>query len=537
MSGPHIDANTPPPLIDYNLFTSDAVLGAAVEREGGAWARPHLEQFGGMLGSDQVIRLGFEANENTPVLDADDQVSFHPAWHALMKISVENGLHSMPWRENRSGAHVARAALMFLASQNEAGHTCPISMTYSSIPALRKNADLAREWEPRILSNRYDPRFGPAPEKNGALVGMSMTEKQGGSDVRANTTAAEPLAGAEYHITGAKWFCSAPMNDAFLILAQAPRGLTCFFFPRWTPDGKRNAFHIQRLKPKLGNRSNASSEIEFRGAWATRIGEEGRGVPTIIEMVQHTRLDCAIGSAALMRQAVVQAMHHAQHRSAFGALLVDHALMRNVLADLSLESTAATLLTMRLARSFDARSTDAAEQAFARLATPVTKYWICKRAPAVVVEAMECLGGNGYIDDCIMPRLHREAPLNSIWEGCGNVICLDVLRAVKKEPAIVDVVLKELRLARSGDRRFDAFVDSVEVEASKADEFSARRIVERLALALQASLMIRHATAAEANAFCATRLGNEGGRAFGTLPASVDVGAIMHPAVAAVAQC
>src|SRR5581483_11247063 len=285
------ELNTPPALSDYNLFTSDAVLGAAVEREGAAWARPRLEQFGAILGTEQVIRLGFEANEHTPVLEPNDQVSFHPAWHALMKISVENGLHSMPWRENRSGSHVARAALMFLASRNEAGHTCPISMTYSSIPAVRQNPELAREWEPRILSNRYDPQFRPAAEKNGALVGMSMTEKQGGSDVRTNTTTAEPLSGSEYRITGAKWFCSAPMNDAFLILAQAPRGLTCFFLPRWTPDGKRNAFHIQRLKPKLGNRSNASSEIEFRGAWATRIGDEGRGVPTIIEMVQHTRLD------------------------------------------------------------------------------------------------------------------------------------------------------------------------------------------------------------------------------------------------------
>jgi putative acyl-CoA dehydrogenase len=520
--------NQPPPLTDYNLFTSDPVLENALDGEGAGWARAAAVELGRVLGTEETIRLGFEANENPPVLGSEDQVDFHASWHALMKLSVENRLHSLPWHDARPGAHVARAALMFLASQNEAGHTCPISMTYASIAALRKEPEVAAEWEPRIVSSTYDPRFRPAAEKNGVLIGMSMTERQGGSDVRANTTLAEPISNGEYRITGAKWFCSAPMNDAFLILAQAPRGLTCFLLPRWTPDGKRNAFHIERLKPKLGNRSNASAEIEFDRAWAHRIGEEGRGVRTIMEMVQHTRLDCMIGSAALMRQAVLQALYHAQRRKAFGKLLIDQPLMRNVLADLSLESQAATLLMMRLARAVDAKASDDTEQAFARFATPVGKYWICKRGPSVVVEAMECLGGNGYVDDCVMPRLHREAPVNSIWEGCGNVICLDILRAMKKDPAIPQSVMHEARLARSADRRFDAFLRAVEADLPKADEYTARVTAERLALALQASLMIRHASAAAADAFCATRLAGGGGHAFGTLPGSVDATALLE---------
>ncbi len=480
------------------------------------------------MGTEDAIRLGFEANENPPALGENDRVEFHSSWHALMKLSIENGLHSLPWEEPREGAHVARAALLFLASRNEAGHTCPLSMTYSSVPALRREPEVAAEWIPRVVSRAYDPEFRPAAEKKGALIGMSMTEKQGGSDVRANTTRAEPLGGAEYRMTGSKWFCSAPMNDAFLILAQAPRGLTCFLLPRWTPDGRVNAFRIQRLKPKLGNRSNASAEVEFEGAWARRIGEEGRGVPSIMEMVQHTRLDCAIGSAALMRQALALALHHARHRKAFGRLLIEQPLMRNVLADLSLESQAATLLTMRLARAFDARQADAAEQAFARFATPIGKYWICKRGPALAAEAMECLGGNGYIDDCMMPRLYREAPLNSIWEGCGNVICLDILRAMKKDPAAPEAVVREALLARSADRRFDAFVRSLQADLTKAEEFTARRIAGRFAVALQGSLLLRFASAPAADAFCATRLAGDGGSVYGALPPDMDAGALIE---------
>ncbi|HWY47405.1 MAG TPA: acyl-CoA dehydrogenase family protein, partial [Bryobacteraceae bacterium] len=367
------------------------------------------------------------------------------------------------------------------------------------------------------------------------LIGMAMTEKQGGSDVRANITLAENIEGgqsrSEYLITGHKWFCSAPMCDAFLVLAQALKGLTCFLLPRWTPDGERNRFHIQRLKEKLGNRSNASCEVEFDRAWARRIGEEGRGVATIIEMVQHTRLDCVIGSASLMRQAVVQAIHHARHRQAFGRLLIAQPLMQNVLADLCLESEAATVLMMRLARAFDARERDAAEHGFARLGTAVAKYWISKRGPAHVNEAMECLGGNGFVEESILPRLYREAPLNSIWEGSGNVICLDILRAIKKEPDAAASVGDEIRLARGADRRFDAFADRLEKELpAAATEVEARRLAERLALALQASLLIRHSIPEVSDAFCATRLANEGGRAFGTLPVNTGFRAIIERA-------
>lgn len=509
--------NQPSPLVDYNLFTSDPVLAAAVDRYDASCADASLQEFGRVLGTEQTIRLGFEANEHMPVLRASSQVEFHPSWHELMRLSVEYGLHALPWQSDRPASHVARAALLFLAGQNEAGHTCPISMTCSSMPALRNEPRVANEWEPRVKSSVYDPRFRPAAEKAGVLIGMSMTEQQGGSDVRTNVTRAEPIGADEYLITGAKWFCSAPMNDAFLILAQAPGGLTCFLLPRWTPDGRVNGFHIQRLKPKLGNRSNASAEVEFDRAWAHRIGPEGRGVRTIMEMVQHTRLDCTIGSAAIMRQAVVQAMHHARHRVAFGKLLIDQPLMRSVLDDLSLESHAATLLMMRVAHAFDAKDSDPVEQAFARLATPVAKYWVCKRAPAVTLEAMECLGGNGYVDDCIMPRLYREAPVNSIWEGCGNVICLDVLRAMKKDPAIAKVALDEARLARGADRRFDAFVNALEADLPQADESSARYIAGRLALALQGSLIIRYAGDSATDAFCATRLSGAG-HLFGGLP-------------------
>jgi putative acyl-CoA dehydrogenase len=529
--------NQPPPLVDYNLFTTDRVLAEGVDREGAGWARPLLEEFGLLVGSEEAIRWGFQANENPPVLHTHDrfghridEIEFHPAWHELMRLSIDHGLASLPWAAPKPGAHAARAALMFLASENEAGHTCPVSMTYSSIPALRKQPDLAREWEPRIVTARYDSRCRPAAEKSGVLIGMAMTERQGGSDVRANTTKAEPCDGG-YIITGHKWFCSAPMCDAFLALAQAPGGLTCFLLPRWTPDGERNRFHIQRLKQKLGNRSNASGEVEFEDAWARRIGEEGRGVATIIDMVQHTRLDCVMASASLMRQALVQAIHHARHRSAFGRLLIDQPLMQNVLADLSLESEAATVLMLRLGRAFDARESDAGEHAFARLATAVAKYWVTKRASAQINEALECLGGNGYVEECVLPRLYREAPLNSIWEGSGNVICLDILRAMRKEPETAQSLLDEISLARGVDRRFDAMADGIGNDLKQAaTEIEARRLAERLALTLQASLLIRHSIPAVADAFCATRLANEGGRSFGTLPPSVDFRAILERA-------
>jgi putative acyl-CoA dehydrogenase len=538
-AGTHEVVNQPPPLVDYNLFSTDRVLAEALDREGAGWARPRLEEFGRLTGTEEAIRWGFQANENPPVLRTHDrfghridEVEFHPAWHSLMRLSIEHGLASLPWTDPQPGAHVARAALMLVASENEAGHTCPVSMTYAVVPALRKQSELAREWEPHIQSLRYDPRARPVAEKSGALMGMAMTEKQGGSDVRANTTLAEPSGeDGAYILKGHKWFCSAPMCDAFLVLAQALGGLTCFLVPRWTPDGERNGFHIQRLKSKLGNRSNASSEVEFDDAWARRVGEEGRGVATIIDMVQHTRLDCVIGSASLMRQALVQAIHHTRHRKAFGKLLMDQPLMRNVLADLALESEAATILMMRLARAFDARETDRGERGFARLGTAVAKYWVAKRGPAQVNEALECLGGNGFVEESVLPRLYREAPLNSIWEGSGNVICLDILRAMSKEPEAVSSVLREIRLARGGDRRFDAFSSSLENEMmGPVTELEARRLAERMALALQASLLIRHSIPEVADAFCASRLSAEGGRAFGTLPPATNFQAIVNRA-------
>jgi putative acyl-CoA dehydrogenase len=422
---------------------------------------------------------------------------------------------------------VARAAKMLLASQTEAGHGCPISMTYSALPALEQAPELLGEWAPRILSLEYDPRMLPAPEKKGALIGMGMTEKQGGSDVRSNTTRAEPLGGGAYALTGHKWFCSAPMSDAFLVLAQAPRGLSCFLLPRWTPDGERNRFHLMRLKDKLGNRSNASSEVEFDRAWARLLGDEGHGVSTILEMVNHTRLDCVIGAAAIMRQALAQAIHHCAHRSAFGRRLIDQPLMRAVLADLALESEAATALMMRLARAYDRGD---GEGPFRRIGTAVGKYWVCKRAAPVVAEALECLGGNGYVEESPLPRIYREAPLNSIWEGSGNVICLDVLRAAHKEPQARDALIAEIRLARGANRWLDAALDEAEARLANPEASAARRVVEQLALALQGSLLARHSPPAVSDAFCATRLSGDHGYAFGTLPAAVDVAAILSRA-------
>ncbi len=542
--------NQVPPLTGYNLFLSDGTLMQAVEREGAGWAREQITELGRLLGTEEAQRWGFEANENKPVLHTHDrfgnrrdEVVFHPSWHNLMRTSVANRLHSLPWEADRTpgagsigrpGVHVARAALMMLTSENEAGHTCPISMTFSAVAALRAEPELAAEWEPRILSSVYDPRFAPAQEKSGVLLGMGMTEKQGGSDVRANTTRAERIGSSrEYLITGHKWFCSAPMCDAFLILAQAPQGLSCFLLPRWTPDGKRNAFHIQRLKDKMGNRSNASSEVEFAQAWAHVVGEEGRGIQTIIEMVNHTRLDCAIAGAGLMRQALTQAVHHARHREAFGKLLIDQPLMRNVLADLAIESEAATLLMVRLAHAFDHRESDAQERAFCRIATAIAKYWLCKRSPVHVGEALECLGGNGYVEESIMPRLYREAPLYSIWEGSGNVMCLDVLRALTKEPATVDALLAEFRSTAGADLRLDKYVEGIGARLSAAadDKYAARDLTEKLALALQASLMVRYSSAAMAEAFIASRLAGHHGHAFGTLPAGIDEKGILNSVV------
>ena len=532
--------NQPPPLVDYNLFDADLPLRESLEREGGSWAQDMVRELGHLAGTEEAIHRGFLANANPPELHTHDrfgnridEVEFHPAWHWLMEVAIGHGLHALPWREPRPGAHAARAAAFYVWSQVEGGHGCPVSMTYAALPALRNQPELAARWEPLMTSLEYDPGLRPPSDKRGVLFGMAMTESQGGSDVRANTTRADAVdaggPGGEYFLTGHKWFCSAPMCDAFLVLAQAPGGLSCFMLPRTLDDGERNRFHIQRLKDKLGNRSNASAEILLDGAWALMVGEEGRGVRTIIDMVNHTRLDCVVGSASLMRQAVAQATHHAAHRSAFGRLLSEQPLMVNVLADIAVESEATTVFMMRLAGAFD-RVSDPREAAFKRLALAVAKYWTCKRAIAVVAEALECHGGNGYVEESIMPRLYREAPLNSIWEGSGNVNALDVLRAMSREPESVDAFVDEVDEARGLDPRLDDSVDELKRQLSDgADaEARARSVVELMARALEASLLLRYGDPKVAEAFCASRLDSNGGRSFGTLPPSRQLSAIVE---------
>ena len=535
MSGPtHEVTNQPPPLVGHDVFGTDLALVEAVERYAGAGVLPGLSELGSRAGTEEVQRWGVEANANPPVLRTHDryghridEVDFHPSWHALMDVAVGSGLHAAAWSAG-DGGHVRRAAGFVVWSQVEAGHGCPVSMTYAAVPALRTDPDLVALFEPGLSATTYDPGLRAPATKAGLLAGMGMTEKQGGSDVRANTTRAEPLsADGEYLLTGHKWFCSAPMCDLFLVLAQAPGGLTCFVVPRVLPDGSRNTFRLQRLKDKLGNRSNASSEVELDGTWARRLGDEGRGVRTIIEMVSATRLDCVLGSTALMRQAVSQATHHASHRHAFGGPLADKPLMQNVLADLAVEAEAATALAVRLAHAFDS-----GERELRRLAVAVGKYWVCKRTPAVVGEALECLGGNGYVEESGLPRLYREAPLNSIWEGSGNVNALDVLRALTREPAVVEALQAEIALARGADPRLDAAADRLGKDLVAADESSARRLVESMALVLQGSLLVRHSPAYVADAFCASRLGDDAGwgHAFGTLPPGLDTAVILSRA-------
>jgi putative acyl-CoA dehydrogenase len=538
----HEVVNQPPPLVDYNVYAADNVLVEAVKREGADWAEERISEVGALAGSERLQTLGAQANENPPRLETHDRygnrvdtVDFHPAWHELMGIAVSQELHCSPWKDPRAGAHVARGAAFMCFSQAEAGVGCPTSMTYSVIPALRTQPELAAEWEPRFLSSSYDPANAPASRKTGALAGMGMTEKQGGTDVRANTTAAQPVngggPGAEYELTGHKWFMSAPQCDAFLVLAQADGGISCFLFPRWTPDGARNRFRLQRLKDKLGNRSNASSEIEFDSASAWLVGEEGAGVRTIIEMVNHTRLDCVLGGATGMRAGVAQAIHHTSHRSVFGRELVEQPLMRNVLADLAVESEAATIGAMRLARAYDeAIAGDEDAQNFKRIANAVLKYWICKRAVVHAGEALECLGGNGYVEESGMPRLFRESPLNGIWEGSGNVQCLDVLRAMVKSPASVDTFFAEVAEGAVAEPRLAAFASELRDEMPgdlATIESRARRVVEKMALALQGSLLVRYGDEAVADAFCASRLSGDWGQAFGTLPAGSDFGRII----------
>jgi putative acyl-CoA dehydrogenase len=537
----HEVLNQPPPLECYDLYATDPVLPAAVAREGGGWADELLGTFGRGVGTAEMFHLGAVANRHEPVLRTHDrfghrvdEVEYHPAYHRFMATSVANGLHSLPFeRPAGEGARVVRDALFMMISQIEAGHGCPISMTTSVVPALRAQPDLAAAWEPHILSRSYDARLAPLGEKQGALLGMGMTEKQGGSDVRANTTVAAPVADGEYRLTGHKWFTSAPMCDAFLVLAQAPGGLTCFLLPRVLADGTRNVLRIQRLKDKLGNRSNASSEVEFDGTVAFRVGDEGRGVPTIIEMVSHTRLDCVVGAVALMRQAVAQAGWHVEHRAAFGSPLIDKPLMQNVLADLEIEVELATLVMMRLSGAFDRAALDPAERAFQRVATPVAKYWVTKRCTGVVREAMECLGGNGYVEESILPRLFRESPLNAIWEGSGNVIALDVLRALARTPDAADAFLAELELARGADHALDAAIDRVRGDLAELvePERGARRLVETMAVTWAASLAVRHGDPAVADAAIRARVEGDHGELYGTLSPGLDLAGVARRAV------
>ncbi len=545
----HEVVNMPPPIGDQDLWAGDIALREAVAREGAAGAAGRLADFGRLMGQDAVFEKADQANRHAPELRAFDrhgrrinQVDYHPAYHDLMEIAVANGAPNHAWRQNGPGggpgAHAANMAIVYLFSQAESGVLCPMAMTYSVMPVLRNNPGAGDEWIPRLLSSEYDARDIPAAEKAGALVGMFMTEKQGGSDVRANSTTAEPAGaqtgeGAPYLLSGHKFFCSAPMCDAFLTLAYTKGGLSCFLMPRWTPDGERNGLFIQRLKDKLGNRSNASSEMELQDCWAVMVGPEGRGVRTIMDMVTGNRLYCATNSAALMRQALVQALHHAGHRTAFQKKLIQQPLMRNVLADLALEAEAALALAMRVARTFDEAGNGEEAAALFRIGTAIAKFWNCKRAPAHTAEALECLGGPGYIEESPMPRLYREAPLNSIWEGSGNVICLDVLRALHREPAVAPALTAELETARGADARLDAALDGLKAELADREslEFRARRLTERMAVLWQAALLVRHAPAPVADAFCASRLGDRWTGSFGTLPAGTDFAAILERAL------
>ncbi|WP_405837474.1 acyl-CoA dehydrogenase family protein [Streptomyces sp. NBC_01518] len=535
----HDVTNQPPPLTPYDA-SEDAALLEGLRREGAGWAEEDVRRLGRAAGSEEAQEWGEQANRHEPELRTHDrygnridEVEFHPSWHRLMGVAVAEGLAGAPWADDRPGAHVARTARGLVWGHTDAGHGCPTSMTYAAVPALRATPELASVYEPLLTSRVYDPTLRVPTEKRGLLAGMGMTEKQGGSDVRTNTTAATPTTEpGVYTLRGHKWFTSAPMCDVFLVLAQAPDGLSCFLVPRVLPDGSRNTFRIQRLKDKLGNRSNASSEPEFDGTVAWLVGPEGRGVKTIIEMVNCTRLDCVMMSATLMRKTLVEAGHHVRHRSAFGARLLEQPLMRNVLADLALESEAATTLTLRLAGAADrAVRGDGTESAFRRIATAVGKYWVTKRGPAFTAEALECLGGNGYVEDSGMPRHYREAPLLSIWEGSGNVNALDVLRALTRDPGTAEALFSELTLAQGADARLDAAVTRLRNDLGRAIETGARRLVEQMALTLQASLLVRHAPAAVADAFCASRLGGDWGHAFGTLPDSADLDTILARAL------
>ncbi|MEV0053160.1 acyl-CoA dehydrogenase family protein [Saccharopolyspora shandongensis] len=533
----HAVTNQVPPLVDYNV-ADDAPLLEGLHRENADWAAGELQSLGELAGSEQAQEWGRLANECSPVLRTHDavghridEVEFHPHYHSLMATAAERGLNAAAWLQQQPGTHTARIAKTFVWAQTDAGHMCPVNMSYSAVPALRHSPEIAARYEKQLASPLYDPRLNPLSAKQSLLFGMSMTEKQGGSDLRANSTSATPTADGTYLITGHKWFTSAPMSDAFLTVARTTNGMSCFLLPRVLLDGSRNAIHFQRLKNKLGNQSNASAEVEYDQAVGELIGEEGRGLRTIMQMVNYSRLGCLMMSAAFMRKGLVRAMHHARHRKAFGSALIDTPLMRNVLSDLALESEAAITLMMRLAGATDrANEGDEDEAKFRRVGLAVGKYWVCKRAQHVVGEALECLGGNGYVEDSGMPRLYREAPLQSVWEGAGNVAALDVLRVIKRSPASLDAFLAEVKLAQGADPRLDAAVLSLTELLADAEnlEFAARRLVERMALVLQGSLLVRFSEPAVADAFCASRLDADWGAVFGTLGRAVNTKAIVE---------
>ncbi len=547
--------NQAAPFENVNLFACDAPLREALLREGGGAASDALHALGRRLGRAEVLDLGRQANVNPPKLHnfdrsgrRVDEVEFHPSWHALMALMIEAGVHAAPWDSGQAGAQVVRAAQYLLFGQVENGAQCPVTMTYACVPALRQAGPIGAKWLAKVLARQYDPRSLPVEQKTGALIGMGMTEKQGGTDVRANTTRATALDpatararfGAEgegaWSLVGHKWFFSAPQSDAHLVLAQTDdggsAGLSCFLVPRFLPDGSRNAIRVQRLKDKLGNRSNASSEVEFCDAVGWLVGKQGRGIPTILEMGSHTRLDCVVGTAGIMRAALTHALNHARGREAFGRKLADQPLMQNVLADLALESEAATAFALRLARCFDQQD-DPSQVLLGRILTPAGKYWLCKRGPAFGAEAMEVMGGNGYVEDAPLARLYREFPVNSIWEGSGNVMCLDVLRAFGRTPAARAALQGELALAGAANVAFDDFSARLlaDLEAPQGDEYGARRLAERIVLAVQGALLMRHAPAYVADAFIASRIGEPLGGAFGRLPAGVDCGAILARAL------
>ena len=527
----HEVENMPPYIGNQDLWKNDKNLREAVNREGAGWAEKNLSAFGHLMGCTEMFDHAEKANKNPPELKAFDQygnrinyVDYHPSYHHLLGVAIKNEIPSFAWKHKKQGSQVAHMALTYMFNQVEGGVMCPMAMTYSVIPALKHNPDLEAQWLPKVLSNQYDDRDIPIDQKLGGTIGMFMTEKQGGSDVRANSTRAKPVSssvgnGSEYLLTGHKYFCSAPMCDAFLVLANTNVGLSCFLVPRWKPNGERNSFFIQRLKDKLGNRSNASSEIELDDTLGTMIGEEGKGIKTILDMVIGNRIYCAVSSASLMRQAVVQVLHHVSHRSAFQKRLIDQPLMRNVVADMILESEAALNLSLRVARAVDNQNSNEDERSFARISTAISKYWVTKRAPYLVFEALECHGGPGYIEESVMPRLYREAPLNSIWEGSGNVMCLDVLRALQRDKNALPALLKELDLAKGANHNFDVSLANLKsnLDSSKGIETEARLITEKMACLIQASIFIRSGQEEKISAFCDSRLGPTWSGAFGTL--------------------